>query len=1629
MLEGKSRCVAIANGAYVRFPALKQAVPDAEEITKTLASLHKYETTVLPSLERGALLDRIDEQLGSDVLIDGTLIVVWIGHGTIGADHTLRLLGYSKNSDVEVAGAGDLGEWAARTGARQVLVVVDTCFSGGGVVDAAQLADSVNSGRVSPEKTWFGVIAASLKDEPARSGALVRELIRLLREGPRQPDFRWDRKRPYIWGNDLLQALLADWSEPRQQPHLISFGRTWDLVRNPRFEPGVPDQPVEHLLLAARGGSGEESYFTGREYALSEIVNWIRTDAPGLFVLTGPPGCGKSAVAGRIVSLSSAAERTRLLAMAPIPTGLDPGAGCVDGQLHARGLTVDSASEELARQLALDASAGPFGLLAEAHRRRKAGDPLVVVVDGLDEARTFSRDIAVEVLAPLAREALVLVATRDVPSGEKTLISQLGSAAHILDLGQDIEGTRQDIRSYVKRRLTGVAPSMDPELVAEELASGGGSKAPQFLLARLVTSQLREHPVDTSSDGWRLALATTVESALERDLQSVVLTIAGKPHPTAAREMISALALAHGGGFPADDIWPAVATAVSPTGTAYTRDDAYAVLAAFGRHLIAGSEGEQPVYRIAHQRVVDYMNGNTSGAVLGPRSPRTAVAVGTAIFEEYERLLDAGLGPRAHTYLWRHGWRHLAEAGSSGLASLRRLLERDREAFLPDMASGLELVAFEALSAGLAEQALKFIEEAIDLRRELADGLKLAMALFSLSFIQATMGDLSEADRATTEAIKAAREAGDRPEGPVVLGAVLLARAHTQILDGHYRAALLLAKEATAFIEAAGVTDEKDNWSGLVAAYAVMGRAAFGLEDFETAATMCQRAVDLVDRHGSPEDGRDLRNESLCIVATVELFKAVHSTPDATGRYGRSVTTSAERILDEFRNTGQQGTIGDVSVSQGIVCYLRACLLDLSRGVEVPGRDALPSLLNEAIALARPFADHVLAAALAFGDCVTVLLLLQSQTDSTSTALASAQAERCLRHFADTSDLAAVALGVLLDAENTVQIAQVMQGTVTDLPGVVARQKEAVALLRRCGAWFARYPLAQALTRLSALLLLPAVAGDDQDIPARAEAIEVWRSLLGKNPNAHAQLVGLLSDQAAKLLQQRTAEAADLAREAVALAGSLPQPQFAGLAGAAETNLAAAQITLGEASGIRELLVRAIEHLDPLVPHPVFSGVLANACLNLAQVELNDSRFSEALALAERAVALFDTPNILAVAENRLLALLTLGRAQRASGKVDLGTETLHQVIDKLRIAARDDERGGFNLTQALNTSAPDFWDEVLASVADLPNLHRTLNLLRWRSADEMPVTVGNLVDALDTLATTEHRGLREIARQQRSRAPREFDAAWQATTGTIPRWLQLNPADQWMVIAWLNTPNWRLSRDYLKSHPALLDVGTDILLDEFGLDGSKEELLNLHRQLLNDARMLGADAAYARLIAELEVKEWIDSEDTEQHLAEHVELLRPEITAVLREGAGTGNALYGVLAAVLELAQRGESRLAFQVMEVEGSILDYLQAAWRSKDITRLASLAMIVQGCTTDASVRRTATVALAIARVLEHAGEEPETLTAAALDGSTESDRQKLLAIVGDAIEHHPTSASELARLIHTIGDFGKGLEMGT
>ena len=118
---------------------------------------------------------------------------------------------------------------------------------------------------------------------------------------------RWSVHNRSIRGDDLCDAVLKEWPSERQTPQFQGRGSAWWMFPNPLFDPGAPEQVVEHLLRAARGGAreGERSWFTGRTAEVNQVVAWVRADRPGVYVVTGSAGTGKSAITGRVVSLSN----------------------------------------------------------------------------------------------------------------------------------------------------------------------------------------------------------------------------------------------------------------------------------------------------------------------------------------------------------------------------------------------------------------------------------------------------------------------------------------------------------------------------------------------------------------------------------------------------------------------------------------------------------------------------------------------------------------------------------------------------------------------------------------------------------------------------------------------------------------------------------------------------------------------------------------------------------------------------------------------------------------------------------------------------------------------------------------------------------------------------------------------------------------------------------------------------------------------------------------------------------------------------------------------------------------------------------------------------------------------------
>ncbi|MBA3575437.1 MAG: ATP-binding protein, partial [Pseudonocardiales bacterium] len=202
---------------------------------------------------------------------------------------------------------------------------------------------------------------------------------------------------------------------------------------------------------------------------------------PGVRVVTGPAGTGKSAVVGRVVSLSNPDERGRLGHGGTRGVGADHGVRSVDAHVHARGLNADRMAELLDGHLVRSSVLAPgqadrrnaAELVGALQRAAEGGArPPVLVVDGLDEARGEMFAIATDLLVRLAPYASIVVSTRPVTRAElPASLAEALQADAVLDLDDPVhrESGRAALREYVVARLSGVAAEMDPPGVAGRL--------------------------------------------------------------------------------------------------------------------------------------------------------------------------------------------------------------------------------------------------------------------------------------------------------------------------------------------------------------------------------------------------------------------------------------------------------------------------------------------------------------------------------------------------------------------------------------------------------------------------------------------------------------------------------------------------------------------------------------------------------------------------------------------------------------------------------------------------------------------------------------------------------------------------------------------------------------------------------------------------------------------------------------------------------------------------------------------------------------------------------------------------------------------------------------------------------
>jgi tetratricopeptide (TPR) repeat protein len=755
----------------------------AEEVADLAKVMAGYGYAVLPSPPNPVLADAfglLEDLAGAALASESCLVVLWAGHGEPTENGELHLV--SRNSrpgQIHQVTSSAMVKAALRSGASQILVLLDTCFAEAGAMEAMALARRIEESLPSDgAQRWIGILPAALAYETARDGVFGAQLLQLLREGPTDPALRlrWSAHNAGIRGDDVIDCLVKQWRSLDQTLVPLMRGNAGVMLPNPRFDPMARDVMVEQLLLAARGINANEEgdFFTGRVEPLAELVAWIGRGEVGVALVSGPAGCGKSALLGRVAALSDPQDRKRILEREALAHD-DPGEGSVAAAAAARGANLADLVRRLEAELvrsallsmAADEPRNRLELLGALERLAQKGTPPLLLIDGLEEAGSELTQIVEELLRPLAGVARLLISSRPIAprqEGEPPPLDVLQPAL-LVDLGllEGAEQTQQDLAAYVARRLAGVSTAMDPDAVADEILrlvrrqEEGG-----FLLARLITARLRQQPLDTAVPNWQRQLAGSVAQALDQELEALPALLRGEERlPQAARELLAALAWAYGQGFPVQE-WALAATALSPTGTTYGRDDVFWLLSQASRWVVESGERDQAVYRLSHQRLAEHLRPPAWARPWKPVGEAQAIALAAALGDAALTWCRSGRPPVEQPYLWSYFWAHAVDGGPAGIDRLREL-SQSNPAFLPNLAAALNNLGIRYSELGRREEALQPTEEAVRIRRELSQSNpaflpNLAAALNNLGIRYSELGRREEALQPTEEAVRIRRE-------------------------------------------------------------------------------------------------------------------------------------------------------------------------------------------------------------------------------------------------------------------------------------------------------------------------------------------------------------------------------------------------------------------------------------------------------------------------------------------------------------------------------------------------------------------------------------------------------------------------------------------------------------------------------------------------------------------------------------------------------------------------------------------------------------------------------------------------------------------------------------------------------
>jgi WD40 repeat protein len=579
------------------------------------------------------------------------IVLYWAGHGRPEGVDNFYL--YCRDTVGRPAtwnaiSAQELGEWLADKQVDAIVLVVDACNSGGGAREIFTEFDKRIENRAYPpgSRPRLAVISAAQRHQAAHETVFTRALIEVLEHGPppaTESYLPWGDRDEFITPTELADAIAEKLrldgidQSPECKGAVGNFFRNKRVAASPDMEveakrrrgAWLPADVRQHFMAKFRGiDSADEQgwYFNGRDQPLRDIIGWLRTTDSGLLVVTGPPGCGKSAVLGRLAVLSDEAYRNEAAqagALEGVNEDTDPGISAISAGIHAKNKTLLDCVTELGSALELRPPYRGWQSAAEiAIALNRLKKPRTILLDALDEARPADQIlIARDLLRQLAdlSNVRVIVGTRpDRARPDQTLPETITTTGPLLRalapdklvaLDEDPDAVSA-IATYVQRRLQripGSPYSANPQKAQEAAVAIADRSDRIFLFGRLLARIFgrASEILDLSSADTQRLLHGGVADAFADDLARY------GDDEQRVRDLLTPLAFAEGAGLPRRDVWLATANSLTVNNQSRRYDDADLawILEHAGAHLIEAGEDGQTVYRLYHQAFNDYLKG------------------------------------------------------------------------------------------------------------------------------------------------------------------------------------------------------------------------------------------------------------------------------------------------------------------------------------------------------------------------------------------------------------------------------------------------------------------------------------------------------------------------------------------------------------------------------------------------------------------------------------------------------------------------------------------------------------------------------------------------------------------------------------------------------------------------------------------------------------------------------------------------------------------------------------------------------------------------------------------------------------------------------------------------------------